>query len=530
MRPDEHALVAHDRIIDAIIEDLPAGIWIARAPNGEFVYANETFREIMGMGPREDVARGEYAEPYGIHGLDGAPYPEDKMPFVRALMARETITCDDIVIHRTDGRRVNIRAFARPIFDGKGEISHVAIAFFDITREVAAERARHEGETRLRHAQRMESIGNLAGGIAHDFNNLLASIKILASFLKHRETDPVKLQSLDQIDQVTESGAQLTHALLRFARPQRSSSRLVSLHDLMSAIAELARRTFDRSIAVRFEPKATMGEVVGEPSQLEQVLMNLVLNARDAMPTGGELVLRSYDHVVEADDVASAPLPSGSYVAVEVQDTGVGIDAVLRDRIFEPYFTTKTTGTVKGTGLGLATVYGIVQSHGGIVEVAQTSSRGTTMRVLLPAARPSERVLAAVPLAKNVHLGNGTLLLVDDEPMVLAATAQALQELGYTVLTAKDGDAALELFRQHRSAIRAIILDMVMPKRSGRETFHALRQLDSKVPVLMTTGLATGDFEATRDLEDCALLPKPFDLAALSESVARVVGRSRPPA
>jgi two-component system cell cycle sensor histidine kinase/response regulator CckA len=529
-RPGDHVRVGHPEIIGPIADDLPVGIWVAKAPGGEFVYANHTFREIMGTGGRADVARGEYAEPYRIHLPDGAPYPEDRMPFVRALLARETVTCDDIVIHRSDGRRVNVRAFARPIFDAAGEITHVAIAFIDITREVQAERARHEGETRLRHAQRMESIGNLAGGIAHDFNNLLASIKILASYLKHRETDPQKLQSLDQIDQVTESGAQLTHALLHFARPQRASSRLVSVHELMRSITELSQRTFDRAISVRCEAGAELGEVVGDPSQLEQVLMNLVINARDAMPSGGELVLRSYDYEMQANGDDPSALPPGRYVGLEVRDTGGGIEAAHRDRVFEPYYTTKTSGAVKGTGLGLATVYGIVHSHGGTVEVSETSPRGTTMRVLLPSARPSERKLPTASLSKSVHLGAGTLLLVDDEPMVLAATAQALREIGYTVMVASEGDVALELFREHRAVIRAVILDLVMPRRSGRETLRALREIDPKIPVLMTTGLATGNADMSGEVEGCVLLPKPFDLAALSEAVAHAVARSRPPA
>ncbi|MFL5321349.1 MAG: two-component system sensor histidine kinase NtrB, partial [Myxococcaceae bacterium] len=347
-----------DEIIRTVSDDLPVGVWVARAPKGEFVYANKMFGEIMGMSARSDVAAGEYAQPYGICGRDGEPYPENKMPFVRALLARETVIVDDIVIHRTDGRKVNIRAQARPVFEPSGEIGHIVIAFIDITREVVAEAARVDSEERLHRGQRLESIGNLAGGIAHDFNNLLATIRMAASTLQLRETDPSRREALELIDQVTESGIHLTRSLLGFAGRGKHLAAPLHLNDVVKSMGELFRRTLNRRIEVVMELTRDGDVVLGDFSQLEQVVMNLMVNARDAIPDAGTITLRTWR--------SSGSDPEGDSVVFEVSDTGTGIDPAIHHRIFEPYFTTKTTGPVRGTGLGLATVYGIVESHGGL--------------------------------------------------------------------------------------------------------------------------------------------------------------------
>ncbi|MBA3539809.1 MAG: PAS domain-containing protein, partial [Deltaproteobacteria bacterium] len=212
------AVLSDADIIAGLAEDLPVGVWVARAPGGEFVYANRMFGEIMGMGGIAGPEVGGYSEPYGIFGRDGQPYPESQMPLVRALEAREVVVIDDIVIHRPDRTRVPVRAFARPISGKDGVMTHVVIAFFDITREIEHAQARTESERRLQRAQRLESIGTLAGGIAHDFNNLVFGIKLVAAELLRTEEDPDRRKSLELIDSTTERGAMLTGSLLGFAR------------------------------------------------------------------------------------------------------------------------------------------------------------------------------------------------------------------------------------------------------------------------------------------------------------------------
>jgi PAS domain S-box-containing protein len=512
-------------IIATVAEDLPVGVWVARAPGGEFVYANRAFVEIMGMAARTDVAVGEYAAPYGIHSRDGSLYPEHSLPFVRALRERAMVVVDDIVIHRHDGRKVYIRAQARPLFDGtSGELTHVAIAFIDITCEVEHSEARAASEARLAAAQRMESVGTLAGGIAHDFNNLLATIEMLSFRLQRDETDPARLAEYAMIQEATRSAADLTRALLGVARRGKHLAAPVSLDQVVRNISELISRTFDKRIELCIETGAG-GDVLGDYSQLEQVLMNLLVNARDAMPDGGRLVVRSYDAVPPAGEPRVTP-QDGPHVVLEVSDTGVGIDPSVRHRIFEPYFTTKTGGAVRGTGLGLATVYGIVDAHHGAIEVLDNPPRGTLMRVWLPSVPAVVRPAPRARGERQVQTGSGTVLVVDDEPLVRRAFARALETLGYDVLLAADGVEAVDLYRERTGAIAAVVLDMVMPRMDGRATYLALRELDPSVSVLLTTGFALNEeAQSILDLGVRAFVPKPCDIETLSHTLARVIAR-----
>jgi len=500
-----------DEIVSSVADDLPVGVWVARAPNGEFLYANKAFAEIMGMGARDDVGRGEYAGPYGIHTRTGELYPEDKLPFVRALQERRTVIVDDIVIHRHDGGKVSIRAQARPVFDAAGEITHVVIAFIDISREAQAEAARTESEQRLGQMQRMESIGTLAGGIAHDFNNLLAAVKMMAAVLRRNENDTTKLAYLEQIDQVTDSAAQLTRALLGFARRGKHLSSRVSIHDVALGVAALMRRALDRRIEIVTELHAATGEVDGDFSQLEQVLMNLVVNARDAMQEhgNGRIVIATRDE--------------GDRVVLEVTDSGAGIDPSVRARMFEPYVTTKKAGEGGGTGLGLATVWGIVENHGGRIEALDAEPNGTTMRVTFPAASGDALQHAQPEGAREVVRGSGTVLVVDDERPVRESVAAALRSLGYRVLSAEDGEKAVELVRE-RGDIDAVLLDMVMPNMDGRATYLALRDMRPELRVVLTTGFALNE-EAQRilDLGVREFIAKPFSVETLSQVMARTV-------
>ena len=501
-----------DEVVSGVADDLPVGVWVARAPGGEFLYANKAFAEIMGMGARDDVGRGEYAGPYGIHTRDGALYPEDRLPFVRALVERRTVIVDDIVIHRHDGGRVHVRAQARPVFDEAGEITHVVIAFIDITREALAEEARAESDQRVRQMQRMDSIGTLAGGIAHDFNNLLAAVKLMAAALRRNEGDTTKLAYLEQIDQATESAAQLTRALLGFARRGKHLATRVSLHDVAVGVVALLRRALDRRVELATDLRAAEGDIVGDFSQLEQVLMNLVVNSRDAMPSGGRIVISTYDE--------------GGRVVLEVTDDGAGIDPAIRERMFEPYVTTKRAGEGGGTGLGLATVWGIVENHGGTIQALDASPRGTKMRVTFPAAPADARRTLSQEASKNLVHGSGTVLVVDDERAVRDGAAAVLRGLGYRVFCAEDGASAVELFRE-RGDIDAVLLDMVMPRMDGRMTYLALRDVRPDVRVVLTTGFALNE-EAQRimDLGVCEFIAKPYSAEALSQVIARALERS----
>jgi signal transduction histidine kinase/ActR/RegA family two-component response regulator len=504
----------HD-IVHAVADDLPVGLWVARAPGGEFVYANRMFAEIMGQSGRDDAAVGSYSEPYGILTRDGKPYPEQRMPFVRALQERQVVVVDDIMIRRPDRTEVQVRAYGRPVQNAAGVITHVVICFFDVTREVEAEVARAESEKRLHRAQRLEAIGTLAGGIAHDFNNLIFGIKLLAAELAQGESNPQRLSSLKMIDDVTERSAMLTRSLLGFARRGKHRAAPVALSDVVGSMRELLTRTMT-GVDIRFELDADdRGTVIGDESQLEQVVMNLVVNARDALrdSSGGRVAVRTRS--------------SAGRVVLEVADDGPGIAPEIRERVFEPYFTTKTTGSHKGTGLGLATVFGIADSHGGTVEVdVGLGGRGATIRVSFPAAPHIEPAVAASPQGE-VEPGTGTILVVDDDQMVRRAVSTTLRGLGYRTFEAASGREALELYTQHHALIRAVVLDVIMPGMGGGATYRAMRAINPNVAVLLMSGYTMNeDVQALLDAGAGGFVMKPYSVEVLARSLSDVIKRA----
>jgi signal transduction histidine kinase len=506
-------VTSDEQLLASVLDFLPLGVWIARAPGGELVLANRVFREIMGMEARSDVARGGYSEPYGIFTRDGTPYPETRLPFVRALEARETVTVDDIVIHRGDGGRVDIRALARPIFDGD-VITHVVIAFEDITVERRVEEQRRAGE-------RLESIGQLAAGVAHDFNNALASVRVLATLLRVRESDAARVADLRRIEDATDRAAALSRSLLTFGRHGGGSRTRVSVETIAGPVLDLVRRTFDPMVEIRYQGRADGAWIEADPAQIEQLLMNLLVNARDALPEGGCVDVRL------GGDAAA--------VTIEVSDDGPGIPAELRSRIFEPYFTTKQRGELPGTGLGLSTVYGIVKQHGGTIDVTEAEPPNSVRSsgAPRPPGGPGARFVVRLPAVAGVEpaadreqpvrRGSGRVLIVEDDEQVRRSTRHVLELLGYHVIEAVDGIEAVELFRRAPESIDAVLLDVVMPRQGGRVTLPALRAIRD-VPVVVTSGITTlDDADAWRDLGAAALLPKPYDLGALSNALADAI-------
>ena len=498
-------------IIHALADDLPVGLWVARAPGGELVYANRRFAEIMGQVGRDDASAGGYSEPYGILTHDGEPYPEHQMPFVRALEERRVVVVEDIMIRRPDRTTVHVRAYANPVCKGD-TISHVVICFFDITREIEAERANAESERRLHRAQRLEAIGTLAGGIAHDFNNLIFGIKLLAAELSAGEHDPQRQASLRMIDDITERSALLTRSLLGFAGRGKHRAAPVALDDVVEAMRDMLTRTLS-GVQIAFQLEARdRGSVIGDPSQLEQVVMNLVVNARDAVETqsGGRVFVRTYSE--------------RGQVVLEVADNGPGIAPELRERVFEPYFTTKTHGSQRGTGLGLATVFGIVKTHKGTIEILDGHhGAGVTVRVTLPAA---SRAAPRVPKTEEAPIepGSGTILVVDDDLMVRRAVAMTLRGLGYLTFEAASGQEAVELYRRYHREIRAVMLDVIMPGMSGRATFDAMRDFDPAVTVLLMSGYAKNeDVQALLEQGARGFVMKPYSVEVLARSLAEAI-------
>ena len=489
----------HD-ILLALGEDLPVGIWIARAPDAALIFANPMFAEIVGMKPPDRCQFG-CSERYGLYTREGGRYPETRLPFQRAMTERRTVVIDDLTIRRRDGRRVDIRAVAKPV----GEpITHVITTVFDVTREVASERGRLETEQRLRRAQRLEAIGTLAGGIAHDFNNLIFGVKLITAELVQGELDPKRRAALDQIDEITERSATLTRSLVAFTRRGEQRAMPISVTDVVTAMSELLTRTL-RGVELSFELEATnRGTVIADQTQLEQVVMNLVLNARGATHV-----------VVRTADITSPGHPEPArFVALEVKDDGPGLLAEPR----EPDVVT-VDGVDHATDL--AAVFGIVERHGGSVEVdAGLDGRGTTMRVLLPAVRRASAARSR-PSVADLPRGSGLILVIDDDHMVRKVVASSLQSLGYQIVEAVSGSDAVDIYRARHADIRAVVLDMVMQGMPGRATYLALREIEPSVAVLLMSGHTMNDqVQEILDLGVRTFVSKPYSIAVLAAAMA----------
>jgi signal transduction histidine kinase/CheY-like chemotaxis protein len=382
-------------------------------------------------------------------------------------------------------------------------------------------------EDRLRQVQKMEAIGVLAGGVAHDFNNLLTAILGYCELVNFGVADRVEVQEhVHEIKNAAERAASLTRQLLAFSRKQVMNPKTLDLDALVNGVSRMLQRVIGEHIHVIIRSRREHTFVNADPSQLEQVLLNLAVNARDAMPSGGRLTIET-NAVVLADSGPSRPheLAPGAYVTLTVSDTGTGIDQATLPRIFEPFFTTKRIG--EGTGLGLATVYGIVQQSGGHIAVSSIVGRGTTFEIYLPAAPGPDASTLSTDVIGGAPTGSGEVILVcEDEPMVRALTVQFLRHLKYTVLGASHPGEALALCESHSGRIDLLLTDVLMPEMNGRELYRFLSRTRRDTAVLYMSGYTESGIVQGGVLEaDTAFLPKPFTLVQLAHAVRNVLPR-----
>ncbi|HXJ73414.1 MAG TPA: ATP-binding protein, partial [Candidatus Dormibacteraeota bacterium] len=381
-------------------------------------------------------------------------------------------------------------------------------------------------EAQFLRTQRMESIGTLAGGIAHDLNNVLAPIMMSVEILKTKFTDDHSQRMLAILENSTKRGADMVKQVLTFARGVEGERVLLQPRHLLQDITKMIRETFPKTIQFKSKITDDLWPITGDATQLHQVLVNLTVNARDAMPEGGTLTVTAENFTLDSDiqHNGNMILP-GYFVLVKVTDTGTGISPEVLDKIFDPFFTTKEPG--KGTGLGLSTVLGIVKSHGGFVQVQTELNKGTTFLVHLP-AQEGAQMLPVDAEPREMPVGHGELLLaVDDESAVLTMTKETLEAFGYRVLTARDGAEAIALFTAHRNDIRTVLTDMLMPHMDGPSTIRVLKKLDPSVKVIAASGLM--DSEKVKDatgLEKIAFLMKPYTAEKLLTTVHRVLAEA----
>jgi signal transduction histidine kinase len=377
----------------------------------------------------------------------------------------------------------------------------------------------------LRQSQKMEAIGLLAGGIAHDFNNLLAGISGFAQLLKRKfsKENTEVLKYVEPIIDASARGAALTRQLLAFARKGKYQLVSVDVHEVLDRIIGLLRRTIDRRIQISKDTHATAPAVMGDPSQIENALLNLALNARDAMPEGGNLVFHTENLQAEGQTVVTGAetyrMEPGAYLVIEVVDSGLGMNAETKKRLFEPFFTTKEVG--KGTGLGLASVYGCAKSHNGYIEIESAEGVGTTARLYFPASQQEPVKPKKEPKTKAISRGKGHILVIDDEEIVRSILREMLHDLGYHVSICSNGSDGIEYYRQHINEIDLVVVDMIMPKMGGYDCLRHLRKIKPEVKVVISTGYSVA--EDTQQMFSSGIagfIQKPFEAADLSRIIA----------
>ncbi len=510
----EDSLRASEAFLRSITDLIPSRIsYVDREQRYRFV--NRRYEEWFGCRREEIIGR---------HAKDvlGDSLYERIEPHIQAVLSGREVRYEFDLAER-DGTPRHLSIVYVPHRGQQGEILGFFASIQDIT-----ERKRLEEQ--LRQSQKMEAVGVLAGGIAHDFNNLLTVINGYSQIaLEQLEpNDPISL-NIEEVAQAGARAASLTQQLLAFSRKQMLQPRVLDLNALITGFETMLRRLVEESIDLRMDLDPRLARVKADPAQVEQILMNLAVNARDAMPDGGRLTIETRNVRLDAADAdGQAGAQSGDYVMLAVSDTGRGMDAETQTRIFEPFFTTKALG--RGTGLGLSTTYGIVKQSGGHISVESEPGRGAKFKIYLPGIGGAEETMQPGSSASGGRAGTGTVLLVEDEPALRRMVRLALTRSGYTVLDATDGEAALQVAEHHQGVIHLLLTDVVMPRLGGPELAERLMQRRPEMKVLYISGYAQA-VVAGQGLTGVRadFLQKPFATDDLVQKVGNLLGTPRHP-
>ncbi|MCC5833116.1 MAG: PAS domain S-box protein [Opitutales bacterium] len=482
--------------------------------NGEIIWINLAFTELTGYPEAESLGRTP------IELLDAGEHDEAFHQAVWDHIRAGQIWQGEFINRRKDGSLYPEFNTITPIRDEDGVIRH----FFAIKRDLTADKRREEFELR---AQRMQSIGTLAGGIAHDLNNLMAPIMMGTGLLKELNPNPQAAQILSEIERNIRRSSDLVKQVLTFARGTSGARNKVSLHILVQDLRLIIASTFPKDIEFVVEGLEDIPEITGDATQIHQVLINLCVNARDAMRQGGELTIRFSLRSVDALYVAGNPeAKEGEYVRIDVCDTGEGMSKAVKARVFEPFYTTKAFG--EGTGLGLSTAIGIVRSHDGFITVYSEPGKGSEFQVYFPLfAGPddvTEDVGASVSEESVVRGSGQCILVVDDEEGILNTTAMTLEAFGYKVITAADGIEALAVYAKSMGSIDLVITDLMMPNMDGPTLIAAIQRIDPELPIIAASGLeANGRYLKATQLGIRNFVSKPCSTQELLSVVARVL-------
>ncbi|OAS20085.1 hybrid sensor histidine kinase/response regulator [Methylobacterium platani] len=505
----------HSDIFFAAVEmtRMPMIVTDPRQPDNPIIFANQAFRAMTGYAPEELVGR-------NCRFLQGPETDRETVAEVRrAIAAREEIATE-ILNYRKNGSTFWNALFISPVYDPTGELVYFFGSQLDVSR-------RRDAEEALRQSQKMEALGQLTGGIAHDFNNLLqvvvGYVDILQSGLEDPATDPRRMtRAVDNIRNAAERATTLTQQLLAFARKQRLDGRAVNLNNLVEGMRDLAGRTLGEGIAVEAELAQGLWNARLDSTQTEVALLNILINARDAMPAGGTVTIRTENHAFTADELPSGLPQPGRYVSVSVTDTGDGMPPEILARVMEPFFTTKEEG--RGTGLGLAMVYGFAKQSGGTIVIESRAGHGTTVRLYFPMSDSDERPAPGPGQRADQRAGTETILVVDDRRDVAELARAILRDFGYTTLLATDGRQALELL-DGGDKVDLLFSDLIMPGgMNGVMLAREARRRQPRLKVLLTTGYAEASLERTdAGGSEFEIINKPYRRMELARRVRAVL-------
>ncbi len=509
----EEALKSSEERYRTLFECMPDAIFIADIETGRICDANLGASRLIGRS-REDLIGMHQSElhPAAIGEKTKALFKEHSDS---ALMGKIFGPIEHIAA-RADGTEVPIEIVTQPV------MMNGTLMLQGVFRDISE---RKKLEEQLRHAQKLEALGTLAGGVAHDFNNILTIIVGYGSMMEMRlpQDDP-SMPYVREILAASERATHLIQSLLIFSRKQIAELKAVNINDVVNGMKKMVFRIIGEDIktGITLAPEQLM--VMGDYGQLEQVLMNFATNARDAMPDGGSLSIETQLFEMDAEFIHYHGFGKpGRYALIVVSDTGQGIDEKTRERIFEPFFTTK--GVAKGTGLGLAIVYGIVQQHNGYIYCYSEQGKGTTFRVYLPLVGIQSPVIEEKESAP-VQGGTETILVADDDENVRRLTREILSQHGYTVLEAKDGEDAVTTFIHNRDKIHLLLLDAIMPGKSGREAYEAIRAIQPEVKALFVCGYSEDNLQRRRIMEEnLQLLQKPVKPRELLSTIREMLDR-----
>ncbi len=504
-RKSDKALEESEKRYRNLYENALAGLYRSRISDGKIIMANQITADILGYDSTEELIREfVFSKVYA---------PEKRSNFLKRLEKYGTVSDLEIQFSRKDGKKVDLLISARLY----PEDDYIEGAMTDVTETKRL-------EAKLQEAQKMESIGTLAGGIAHDFNNLLMVIQGYTSLiLNDLESTHPNYARLQYIENQVKSGAELTAQLLGLAGGGKYKLESTDLNEIVKKNAHMFGRT-KKEIIIKEKYAEDLHLVKVDQGQTEQVLLNIFVNAWQAMPGGGDLYLETSNFNLEQGR-ADIKIDPGRYVKVSITDTGIGMNKAIQRRVFDPFFTTKEMS--RGTGLGLASAYGIIKDHGGFIDVYSTKNHGSTFDIYLPAIEPDVTVQDSLPDKGEIIYGEGTILLIDDERIILDVGSDILNTLGYKAFSALGGHEAIDIFQTHHNQIDMVILDMVMPGMNGKTTYEALKKIDPNVKVIIASGYNIND-NATKLLEKGAndFLQKPFTIKELSCKIKKVLSQT----